>query len=126
MHATTLEPSFLVAVVTMTAHKPERMKRAQAALLYLGLQGYDFTAADLPAEVTEGSAHLAGAATGALVAQGLLTVVGRVKSPKPDAKGRKLDVLRLTDDRRATAKNWLRANGYATDCQSQTEFRLTA
>lgn len=110
----------------MTAHKPQAMRRAQAALLYLGLQGFEFTAADLPSEVTEGSQHIAGAATGALVAQGLLVVTGRIKSPKPEAKGRKLDVLRLPDDRRATAKHWLRANGFTTDYQTQEEFRLSA
>lgn len=124
--STRLSPDFLLAVVTMTAHKPEKMRRAQAALLYLGLHGFDFTAADLPAEVTQGSQHIAGAATGALVAQGLLVVVDRVKSPKPEAKGRKLDVLRLPDDRRSTAKHWLTVNGFTSDYQHQHEFRLSA
>lgn len=119
---TTLEPAFLQAVVTMTAFKPEKMKRAQAALLYLALRGQEFTAADLPAGVTEGSKHIAGAATGSLVAIGMLEVTRRMKSPDPAAKGRKLDVLRLAPDKWATAKQWLRANGFACEIEAQSEL----
>jgi hypothetical protein len=78
----------------------------------IGLRGHDFMARDLPAEITNGSRHLAGAATGALIAQGIVEVVGRVKSPDPRAKGRKLDVLRIPNAKRATARTWLAANGY--------------
>jgi len=109
--STTLDAQFLRAVVLVTAFKPEPMKRAQAALLLLGLTGQDFTAAELPGEITGGSKHLAGAATGALVSEGLLDVVGRVKSPNPNAKGRKLDVLRIASGKWQTARTWLRVNG---------------
>ena len=107
---TTLEPSFLRAVVVMTMFAPKRMLRCQAGLLMLGLTGGEFTAAQLPGELTEGNRHIAGAATGALVATGLLTVTGRIKSPLKSAKGRKLDVLRISC--RETAKTWLRANQF--------------
>ena len=69
---TTLDPSFLRSVVVMTMFSPKRMTRCQAALLMLGLNGGEFTAAAIPAEVTEGNRHVAGAATGSLVATGLL------------------------------------------------------
>ena len=122
MSTTTLDPSFLRAVVLMTSFKPEPMKRAQAALLIIALEGLDFTAADLPGEVAGDNVHLAGAATGALVAQGLLNVVGRVKSPRLNAKGRKLDVLRLA--KRETARTWLQANGFEVPAERQREMAL--
>lgn len=112
--STTLEPDFLTAVLLMHSFKHKPMIMAQAALLHLSLRGLDFTAADLPGEVTGGSRHIAGAATGALIAQGLLIVVGRQKSPRPEAKGRKLDVLRLGPGCRSTVITWLRANGLPT------------
>ena len=111
MTTTTLDPSFLRAVCVMTMFSPNRMRRCQAALLMLGLDGGEFNATNLPGELTEGNKHVAGAATGSLVATGLLTVTGRVKSPLVSAKGRKLDVLRLTSVE--TAKTWLRANSFA-------------
>jgi len=95
----------------MTAFHPKRQKRCEAALLAIGLKKQDFTAAELPGEVTEGSKHAAGAATGALISSGMVQVVGRVKSPLANAKGRKLDVLRLVSAEKA--KTWLRANGFA-------------
>jgi hypothetical protein len=94
----------------MAAFHPRRQKRVEAGLLAIGLRSPEFTAADLPAELTEGSTHAAGAATGALVATGLLEVTARIKSPDPRAKGRKLDVLRLASP--STARTWLRENGF--------------
>lgn len=110
---TTLAPDFLAAIVTMTAFKPRPMLNAEAGLLYLALRGLDFTESDLPAEI--GGKHLSGAATGALIAQGLIIPVGRIKSPKENAKGRKLDVLRLADGKRQTALVWLKRNGFPTE-----------
>lgn len=108
--STTLDAQFLRAVVLMTGFRPKRMQRCQAALLMLGFKGVDYSAADLPAEITEGSKHVAGAATGSLIAIGLITVVRREKSPDKRAKGRKLDILRLSNVE--TAKAWLRANQF--------------
>lgn len=117
---TTLESSFLRAVCLMVAFKPEKMVRAQAALLLIGLEHAEFTAADLPGEITEGSRHIAGASCGALVAMELLTVTRRIKSPDPKAKGRKLDVFTLASRERARA--WLRSNGVAM--QQELELAL--
>lgn len=116
---TTLEPSFLQAVLFIANFKPRSMALAQAGLLALGLDKVEFTAAELDPSITQGSKHLAGAATGALVAMGLLVVVGRVKSPNENAKGRKLDLLRIPQDRRSTARAWLRANGFSDQPATQ-------
>ncbi len=110
MNTTTLEPSFLVAVLHMMNFKGKAMAAAEACLLRMALAGGEFTAADIPESVTRGNHHLAGAATGALVSMGLLVVVRRIKSPNPNAKGRKLDVLQLAPLKRGTALTWLREN----------------
>jgi hypothetical protein len=129
MSTTTLDPQFLRAVVVMSGFKGNAMKAAQAALLLIGLRTYSFTGADLPAEVTQGSKHIAGAATGALIAQGLLEVIGRVKSPNADAKGRKLDLLHMPDAKRSTAITWLERNGFDSGALSndwrQLEMAMT-
>jgi hypothetical protein len=121
----TLSPSFLRTVVVMTGFKPNLMRRVQAALLMMAMQCEEVTAAQIPPEITEGNRHIAGAATGSLIAEGLLTVIGRVKSPNPDAKGRKLDVVRLVSVEKA--KTWLRANGFKLEpavATSRTEGEL--
>lgn len=112
--STTLDPSFLTAVLLLNSFKHRPMLMTQAALLHMALSGLEFTAADLPGEVTQGSKHIAGAATGALISQGLLIVVRRIPSPRPEAKGRKLDVLRLAQGKRGTAATWLKVNGLPT------------
>ena len=121
---TTLEPSFLRSVVLMTSFTPHAMLRTQATLLYMALKDVEFSAADIPGEITNGNTHLAGAATGALIAQGLIEVVGRVKSPLPSAKGRKLDVLRLAQNKRSVVRTWLERNGFEAP-QRQQELQLT-
>lgn len=126
MNATTLEPAFLVACLQISAFKGGAMRAAQGALLTMALRGGSFTAADLPEAVTGGSRHLAGAATGSLISMGLLVVVDRVKSPDEKAKGRKVDVLRLADGKRATVLCWLVRNGlpYCERLPTQTEMAL--
>lgn len=108
--STTLDPDFLLAVLRMSEFKREKLLGAQAGLLALALQGIEFTAADLPADLTEGSRHRAGAATGSLIAMGLLVAVGRVKSNRENAKGRKVDVLRLAAGKRSTVITWFERN----------------
>jgi hypothetical protein len=113
---TSLDSSFLRAVVLVCGFKPEAMVRVQAALLSLAVNGVDFTAADLPRDLTQTESghpniHLAGCACGALVSEGLLAAVGRRKSPDPKAKGRKLNVFRLAPGKLGTAKAWFAANG---------------
>lgn len=120
--STTLSVDFLRAVVLMTGFKHGPMMRAQAALLYMALEGGTFTAADLPGEITAGNTHLAGAATGSLISVGLLVVKGRIKSPIKDAKGRKLDLLEGGETGRIRA--WLRANGYADRVNTEPQGRF--
>ena len=55
----------------------------------------------------------------ALIAQGLLTVVGRVKSPIASAKGRKLDLLQIKEGRLSAVKAWLSANGFVIPDEEQ-------
>lgn len=107
----TLDPSFLRTVILMSGFRGDAMKSAQAALLYLGLRG-DFTGAHLPGEITQGSKHIAGAACGALQAQGLIEPVGRIKSPHADAKGRRVNLYRIRNERVGAARSWLRINGF--------------
>lgn len=124
MNSTTLEPSFLQAALLMMNFKGKRMTAVQGAMLALALDGRTITAVDIPDILVAGSTHLAGAACGALVALDLLEVVGRVKSPKPNAKGRKLDQFRLADGRRGAANAWLNANGLPKFQERQAEMAL--
>jgi hypothetical protein len=111
--STTLDPNFLTATMLMESFKGGQMKRTQGALLTLALEADGpITAADLPGEITRGDLHLAGAATGALIALDLLVVVGRIKSPLASAKGRKLNQLNIPLERRATARTWLARQGF--------------
>ena len=123
--STTLDPSFLRAVVLVCGFKAEPMEGCQAALLMIGLRGQDFCAAEIPSELTNGDKHLAGCATGALISIGLLEVVGRMKSPRPDAKGRKLNALRIPSNKVSTARTWLRAHQIDPD-DAQSYLALTA
>ena len=108
---TTLDPQFLRAVILVSGFRPRPMETAQIALLCIGLRGGRFCAADLPGEITHGDQHIAGCACGSLASTGLIECVGRMKSPRPDAKGRKLDVWEIPGNKRATAEAWLRAHG---------------
>lgn len=119
--STTLSADFLVAVSRMSEFKREKLLACKAELLALALQGRDFTAAELTDSATEGSPHRAGAATGALISIGLLAVVGRVKSPKESAKGRKLDLLRLAPGKYQTVLTWFRANGLPINNASEQQ-----
>lgn len=100
------DPSFLGAIVCATAFKPKPLTRIEAALVLLAMEGQDVTAADVPDDITANDRHLPGIAVGKLIQAGVLTVVGRMKSPDPKAHGRKLDVLRITS--RSLAAEWLR------------------
>jgi hypothetical protein len=122
---TTLEPSFLQAAMLVNAFKGDRMKAAQAAMIYRALTHPEVVATDIPETITEGDAHISGCASGALVSIKLLEAVGRVKSPDPAAKGRKLNIYRIPHDRIGAARAWLRANNLP-EAQAQTELRLSA
>lgn len=123
---TTLDPQFLRSVVLMTDFKPGDMRRVKSALLAFAVNGLDFTAADLPGEVTNGNIHVAGAASGALVSEGLIQVVDRKKSPDPAAKGRKLNVYRLRCGKLETARAWFRAQGLTPPNAPTRQMELVA
>ncbi len=122
---TNLDPEFLRAVVLITSFKGGDMARCQAALLAFALEDVDFCAAELPRELTGGNTHLAGAATGALIATGMLEVVGRIKSPDHKAKGRKLDLLRRSASKE-TIRTWFHRHDIAPPPARQTELQLSA
>jgi hypothetical protein len=119
-----LDAQFLRSVILLVSFRGTTMQAAQAALLLIGLRGGDFTAAELPGEVCGGSPHIAGAATGALISIGLLEVVGRVKSPRPNAKGRKLDLLRVPSAKVSTVRTWLALRGYAHTEEAQLSLAV--
>lgn len=96
---------------TVEAWKPGPMRDAKVFLVALALADEEFTATALPESITAGSTHLAGAACGSLVSLDLLAVVGRRQSEKANAKGRKVDVFRLSPGRRVAALAFMRANG---------------
>lgn len=110
--STTLDASFLRAVLMQVSFKPDEMKRAQAALLLIALERGTVMATQIPREIVGDSEHRAGAACGALVSQNLLKVTARVKSPDEKAKGRKLNVYRVPYGRRRAVVAWLRANKF--------------
>ena len=129
---TTLDPSFLRAIVLKVAFNPRPMQRAQAALLAIGLTGVEFTADIIPGELRvrpdgKPDTHISGCAAGGLAAIGLLQSTGRVKSPVDGRKGAKVDRWRIPADRYATARAWLRAHGVDNVPQlaAQAEMGLT-
>ncbi len=123
--STTLDKDFLRAVILTVGFRGDAMHSACAALLMIGLRGQDFTGADLPGELTQGSKTLAGCACGYLTAAGLVECVGRIKSPNPDAKGRKVNQLRIPADKVATVKTLLTRWGYLDAIPaSQSELTL--
>jgi len=108
---TRLDPQFLRAIVLMSDFKAGDMRRVKSALLAFAVNGLDFTAADLPGEITNGNLHIAGAACGALVTLGFVSAVGRIKSTAPKAKGRKLNIYRLAPGKLATVRTWFGEQG---------------
>lgn len=124
---TRLDAQFLRSIVLMTDFKPGDARRVKSALLALAVNGLHFTAADLPGEIANGNIHIAGAACGALISEGLITAVGRVKSPDKAAKGRKLNLYRLTTGKLATVRAWFAAQGLTapvTNVGKQTSMML--
>ena len=111
--STTLETSFLRAVLLQVSFKADEMKKAQGALLLIALERGTVMATDIPREIVGDSEHRAGAACGALVSIELLRVKERVKSPDVRAKGRKLNVFAIPYGRRRAAMAWLKANEFS-------------
>lgn len=120
----TLSPDFLRAVIVTVGFRGDAMHAACAALLLIGLRGETFSGADLPAEITQGSKTLAGCACGYLTAAGLVECVGRIKSPHPDAKGRRVNLMRIPATKVAVARVWLARHGYQDHAPAQAELAL--
>lgn len=118
MTPTNLDSALLQAVLLVDAFKHDDATKAQAALIYIGLRGGNFNAAMIPEGVIseENREKMPGLAVAALRSLGIVTVTDQyVKSPKPSAKGRPVRVLVISDENRAKAKAWLRANGFTVE-----------
>lgn len=115
-----MNADFLRAVILKVAFKPEPLRRAQAALIYVGLTGEQFTADVLPQEVIQGDTRLAGCATGSLATIGILERSGRCKSPAKSRNGAWVNVWRLPVSKYKTAKTWLARNGFDATIQPLT------
>jgi len=111
--------NFLRAVLLKVAFKPEPLRRAQAALLYVALSGETFTADVLPGEISGDDTTLAGCAVGSLATMRLLARQGRVKSPAKSRNGAWVNLWSMADGKRETVKTWLKRNGFQVEEQRQ-------
>lgn len=123
MTTTTLEPGFLRAALLTSSFRGDDLDRCMCFLIRLGLRGEPFNASMIPGELLNGSKTLAGCATGALIAMGLLVATGeRVKSSNPAANGRKVNQLSLPPEKVSTAHAWMRARGFP--CTEEAQLSL--
>lgn len=119
-----MDAGFLRAVIVVSAFRGDDMDRAMAALLLIGLHHREFCAGHLPKEICGESKSLAGCATGALITAGLVVVIGRVKSPNPDANGRKCNLITIPDEMKPAARRFLAVRGYVDQVEVQTEIAV--
>lgn len=119
-----LNPDLLRAIVLKVSFKPEALRRAQAALLYVALTGQEFTADVLPGEIVGQDTTLAGCAVGALATMKLIERVGRVKSPAKSRNGCYVNVWRLAAGRLEVVQTWLERQGFPKSTRKQAEFAL--
>jgi hypothetical protein len=107
-----MNSDFLRAVILKVSFKPEPLRRAQAALLYVALAGDDFTADCLPGEITGEDTTLAGCAVGSLATMRLIERIDRVKSPSKSRNGAWVTRWRLAAGRAETVRTWLKRHGF--------------
>lgn len=117
-----LSADFLRNVVLVSSFRGDDHQRICAALLLIGCKLPTFDAGLVPAELCGHSKTALGIATGSLLAQNLLEVVGRVKSSSPSANGRKVSLLRISEGRLSAVKLWLARHGYQDSETSQMEL----
>lgn len=117
-----MNQDFLRGVLLKVAFKPEPLRQAQAALLYVALSGEEFTADVLPGEIVGSDTRLAGCATGALSNIGLIERVERTMSPAPSRNGAWVNKWRLAAGKRETVRAWLSRHGF--DPQEIAEKQL--
>lgn len=111
--STTLDASFLRAVVLKVAYHPEIVRRTQAAIIYAALAGNAFTADEvLPKEITGDDVTVSGIAVGSLCSMKLLMRVGRCKSPAESRNGAWVNRWVLAYGKSGAAKTWLARNGF--------------
>ena len=117
-----LHPEFLRNVVLVASFRGDDHDRICAALLLIGKKLATFDAGMVPAELCGHSKTALGIATGALIAQGLLEVCGRVRSSSPSANGRKVNQIRIPAGRLNAVNCWLSRHGYQDAQTSQMEL----
>jgi len=116
-----MNESFQNAIMVKVMFHPERVRRCQAALLYAGLAGYEFSADEiLTSDITEGDTKVQGIAVRLLSVAGMLHCVGRAKAKSKSRHGAGTNVWRLPDHKRSTANTWLERNGFAPVALPQT------
>jgi len=110
-----INESFWQGILLKLSFKPEKVRRTQAALIYVALTGETFTADTVPKEIrddntTSGCAvkTLAGGRNGL----GLLEFVGWVTSPAKSRHGAPVKSWRLAQGKRELALTWLKRNGF--------------
>jgi hypothetical protein len=106
---------FIRAILLKIAFHPEKIRRAQAFLIYTALRGRTFTADCLPSEIVDDNTT-SGCAVKTLainhVGLGLLHFEGWVTSPAKSRHGAPVKSWRLADGQRETALTWLKRNGF--------------
>lgn len=98
-------------ILLKLSFKPEKVRRAQAALLYVALTGVEFTADVIPDAICD-DMTTAGCATKTLAQIGLIQYVRHVKSPAKSRHGAEVKQWKLADGKRETALTWLTRNGF--------------
>jgi hypothetical protein len=114
------------AVVLVVNFRGKDFHGVCAALIYRALAGGDFTAAALPADITNGDIHVSGLAVKMLQKCELIVCVGYLPSPDPSAKGRILRSWRLAPGKESTARTWLARHSYPASIAEQASLELTA
>jgi hypothetical protein len=121
-----IDASFLRAALVKVMWHPVPLRSCQALVLLAGLEhpGVAFTADEvLPGEAVGTDTHIAGITMGTLAGAGLITRVGRCKSPAPSRNG--CWVNQWIVGRPSKAQAWLARNGFEVPSQQQ-ELQLTA
>ncbi len=118
-----MDESFFRGICLKVAFKPEKLRRAQAALIYVALTGETFTADCLPGEITENDNTVSGCAVGALATIGVLQRVCRCKSPSKSRNGAWVNSWKLAEGQGFKARLWLTRNGFpAADAAAANEL----
>lgn len=100
------------AILNMVLWRGESVVQAQAFLLLLGLKQEVFTGADIPGEIIQGSKHVSGIAVKILLEAELVECIGYGKSPRENAHGRRVALLRIPGDKYNKVRTWLKGRGY--------------